>query len=129
MESLKRALTFNVKGNQYNIKTPTSGQLWDVEEMKALLTNGQYGNVLNHRTYWSEYNLDNVDMFAYISVLCPQVIKDLEVETWKDLDPFDLAELKNAYKKQFLPWYNEFTKMLKSVEKQNVDSPDEKSDK
>lgn len=129
MENIRRTLTFVVKNNEYSIKTPTAGQLWDIEEMKSLLSNGQYGTVLKNRTYWSEYNLDNIDMFSYVSILCPKLIKDLEVDSWKELDPFDLAELKAAYKSQFLPWYDQFTKMLKSVEKKEVDGEDQSSDK
>lgn len=114
--NLRQPLELKVKENVYHVKTPTAGQLWDVEETKAILTNGRYGDVLNNRTVWAEYNLDNIDMFAYLSVLVPDLIKDLAVNSWRDLDPFDLAELKKAYKQQFVPWFEQFTKMLRNVE-------------
>lgn len=116
MDTIRKPLNFNVKGNSYKVTTPTAGQLWDIEEMKARLSNGHYGNVLRNRTFWSEYNLDTIDMFSYITVLCPELIEDLKVDTWKDLDPFDLAELKKQYKSQFLPWLTALNKALKSAE-------------
>lgn len=116
MDTIRKPLKFTVKDNVYQIKSPTVGQLWQIEEMKAKLSNGQYGSVLRNRTFWSEYNLDNIDMFAYISVLVPQLIKDLKADDWTQLDPFDVSELKAAYKKQFLPWFNAFQKALKQVE-------------
>lgn len=124
MENVRKPLTFTVKQNQYSIKTPTAGQLWDVEELKAVLSNGNYGNVLRNRTFWSEYSLDTIDMFAYLSIMCPDLIKDLNVTSWKQLDPFDLAELKAAYRAQFIPWFSKFTEMLKSVD-QKQDESDE----
>ena len=87
----KQPFVFKVKENEYSIKTPTVEQLWTIEEMKATLTNGKYGSVMATHTYWSEYNLDNIDMFAYLTVLCPNLIKDLEVESWTELNPFDLS--------------------------------------
>jgi len=114
--NLRTPLQLTIKDNTYHVKTPTAGQLWDVEEMKAVLANGRYGDVLNNRTVWAEYNLDNIDMFAYLSILVPQLMKDLAVNSWRELDPFDLAELKKAYKQQFVPWFEQFTKALRDVE-------------
>lgn len=116
MSNPKQPLNFKVKDNEYPIKTPNVGQLWDIEEMKAVLSNGQYGAVLASNTVWSVYNLDNIDMFAHLTVLCPGLITDMKVKSWKELDPFDLEELRKAYKEQFNPWFDAFTKMLRAVQ-------------
>jgi hypothetical protein len=120
MENVRKPLIFNVKGNNYTIKTPTAGQLWQIEEAKSIISNGHYGNVMSNRTFWSEYNLDNIDMFSYFSILCPDLMKDIKVDSWTELDPFDLEELKDAYRKQFTPWFTDFTTMLKKVQSKTI---------
>lgn len=112
----RQPLTFTIKGQDYHIKTPTVGQMYAIEELKSSLTNGKYGAIMQNTTYWSEYSLDNIDMFSQLTALCPGLIKDLKVDSWKDLDPFDLEDLKEAYKTQFLPWLNAFLFALKAVQ-------------
>lgn len=114
--NIRMPLILKVVNNEYKISIPTIGQLWDIEEAKAILSNGRYGAVMSNRTTWAEYNLDNIDMVAHLSIMCPLLMKDLKVE-WKDLDPFDFEELRTVYKEQFIPWFSRFTELLRKVKK------------
>ena len=127
----RQPLNFKVKENEYEIKLPTVGQLFDIEENKSILSNGNYGMILRNRTTWSEYSLDNIDMFSYLSVMCPELMVDMKrmgVNTWKDLDPFDLQELKAAYQTQFLPWFSEFKKALETAQSKGSEEQTESED-
>jgi len=106
-------LTFKVKGNDYSVSRITIGNLMKIEIAKAELAGGKYGQILANKTTWSEYTLDNIDMFAHLYVFFPSLITDLKVDSWEDLDPFDLKELKDQYRDQFTPWFSTFVELLR----------------
>jgi hypothetical protein len=110
-----KPLVFKVKANTYTVQRITSGNLMRIEIAKAQLTNNQYGNILANRTVWSEHVLDMVDMFAHLIVFFPKLVEDLKVDTWEELDPFDLEELSKTYKEQFVPWFVDFTEILRKA--------------
>jgi len=107
-------LTINVKGNNYTVERITVGNLMDIEIIKAQLCKGQYGSILSNRTQWSEYTLDNVDMFAHLMSFFPTLITALKVESWEQLDPFDVEELKKIYQEEFVVWFKNFSQVLKN---------------
>ena len=51
------------------------------------------------------FALDTADALAYLSVLIPELKKDLKVENWRRIDPFLAKELVTVYKKEFIPWF------------------------
>ena len=117
----RKPLTFTVKENSYIVSRITVGHLMKIEIAKSQISNNQYGSILANRTQWSEYTLDNIDMFAHLMVFFPKLIADMNVETWEDLDPFDLKELATEYKEQFLPWFNDFTEILRKAKEDPTD--------
>ena len=114
-------LAFKVKGNNYTVKKITVGNLMNIEIVKSRISKNQYGSILANRTQWSEYTLDNIDMFSHLMVFFPSLITDLAVESWEDLDPFDLKELTKNYQAQFLPWFSSFTELLTKKEEDEKD--------
>ncbi len=118
---MERTLNFEVKSNSYIIESPTIGQMIQVEQMKSVLSNGQYGALMANRTWTASHSLDTIDCFADLSILCPDLIKSLNVNDWTDLDPLDAAELLKAYKKQFVPWYNAIIEAIKEATKIDED--------
>lgn len=113
---MDRQIEFTVKENTYTIKLPTIGQLLQIEEQKAIFTNGRYGYILANRTTISESTLDNVDMMAHLTVMCPDLISDMAkkgLSSWKEMSIIDFNELKKPYKDVFVPWFKEFEKQAK----------------
>lgn len=108
-------LILKVKDNEYTIDRITVGNLMHIEIAKATISRNQYGNILQLRTNWSIYTLDNIDMFAHLTVFCSKLIEDFEVDSWEGLDPFDLQQLKKAYAEQFVPWFKTFSDLLNKV--------------
>lgn len=117
---MERTLSFTVKSdsaeNVYNLSIPNTGKLREIERLKSIMTGGQYGSIIGNRTLDAKEALDNVDMMANLTVICPDLIKHLKVNSWDELDPFDFKELKKAYDEQFVPWYAAFKAALRSVD-------------
>ena len=57
-------------------------------------------NLFNHI-----FVLDFADSIAYLSVLIPELQKDLKVKGWGQLDAGEAKYLIEVYKNQFLPWF------------------------
>lgn len=115
MSKIQRTLVFSVKGNDYQIDTPTQGKLIDIEVMKSIISKNQYGNILSNKTTQANDRLDTIDMFAFLTVMCPKLMKDIKAVTWEDMDIFDVAELKVEYKKQIEPWIAQLEEGLRNI--------------
>ena len=121
---MNRVLIFKVKLREkeliYNILIPTAGQAIRIENAKAIYSYNNYSGIMSQKTVGANYALDIVDMNAYISILCPKLIEDLEIDgkNLLDLDVFDLQTIKKAYMDQFVPWVNEWQSALMNL---NID--------
>ena len=60
-----------------------------------------------------EEALDMIDVEAYFMILCPEIIKDLKSDSFSDLGILDFKELKDLFKNEFIPWWNEIEKLLR----------------
>lgn len=126
MDDLQRTIDFNVKGNSYTLTFPTVGQLFQIEAMKVSVTLGTYGEMVKGITITILRTLDFVDMVAYLTILCPNLIKDLKVDSLTKLDIFDAKELVLEYRKQVVPWINKWQETLndfKEEEQENTLTP------
>lgn len=125
---LLREKTFVVKGNKYVVKFPTIGQFLDIEARRMELSSGTYSLMLKSALISSQTALDMIDMAAQLSVLCPDVIKDLKASSLLDLDIIDGRELLESYNEQLRPWMNEWMTLLRNPPKMVKKEPEQKSD-
>lgn len=121
---MQRSKVLKIKGNEYMVQIPTIGQLRDIENSKVALT-PYYKELVITNTIMSNWVLDLVDMSAYFSVLCPQLLKDLKAPI-EQLDLFDFKELREDYQAQFVPWLNGFITAMQT--KTTVDAGGEITD-
>ena len=126
MSTVSNECVFEVGGNSYTVKKPTIGQILDIQTMKAQITRGSYGQIVRNMDDVGIMSLDMVDMIATISSLCPEVIKDLKVDNWDELDPFDILDIYKGYHETVHPWFNKYSKDLTEVWKGITDSLIEK---
>ena len=98
-------LNFKVKGNEYTIKFPNVGNFRRIESLKQALSNGMYSSMVGTFTDAAQKAADMVDIESYLTVLCPEILKDLKCESFSDLGLVDFMELQTAYKEQFVPWW------------------------
>lgn len=109
-------LKFDVKGNTYTIHVPTVGDMVDVERLKMALSNGFYNEMMRTITVSAQEALTAIDIQACFSVLCPRLLEDLKCSDIKRMSVEDYAELKQAYEKQYLPWWNIWLQLFKGTE-------------
>lgn len=108
MDNLERQKEFRVKTNSYTIKFPTVGQFLDIESRRMQLSNGSYSMLLRSALISSGTAMDMIDMAATLSVLCPDLIKDIKAPSLMDLDPFDANELLTAYNTDIKSWIDKW---------------------
>jgi hypothetical protein len=98
-------ITFTHKTNSYPVKFPNAGQFWDIQLMKASLSNGLYGSVMKSLTKDGDTVLDWIDMEATFRVLVPDLFKKgLKVDSLKELEIEDLMALWKDYNSQVVPF-------------------------
>lgn len=112
--ALTRECLFNLKGNSYSVRFPSVNDFIQIESRRMNLTNGTYGYMLQSTLITSGLALDMVDMVATLTVLCPDIIKDLKVNTILELDLIDSKELMTAYNEQVKVWIEGWLKIFRS---------------
>jgi hypothetical protein len=99
----KKIIIFN--DVPYTLGFPTVGQMIEIEQMKLAYTNGRYvefamSNLKNHI-----FILDYVDAVSYLSILIPELSKDLTLKSFTDVSLETTKDILKVYKEQFLPWF------------------------
>lgn len=109
---MNETLNFVVNGNSYPINFPTVGDYYAIEASKQSLSLGFY-NSLSESSVVSAYNAtDMIDIEATLTILCPQLIKDLKCESFRKLGIKDYLMIKQAYIEQFVPWWKSIQELL-----------------
>lgn len=109
---MDETLNFVVNGNSYPISFPTVGDYYAIEASKQSLSLGFY-NSLSESSVVSAYNAtDMIDIEATLTILCPQLIKDLKCESFRKLGIKDYLMIKQAYIEQFVPWWKSIQELL-----------------
>lgn len=122
---MNRNLNFIVKGNEYKIAYPRTGDFVDITTLKFDLTNGRYEQMAVSKLQTIYDAAIIVDMQAHVTVLCADAIKDLHVSNIRDLYPSDLKELLKAYTEQMKPWIEKWQKLFNTI----IEDDDDKNEK
>jgi hypothetical protein len=115
----------NYKENSYTINFPSVGQIQDIESFKISFSNGRYVDMASSGLRIHSLTLDITDAVSYFAILCPTMLKDLDIKNWRALDPFVAKELVSVYKKEFIPW---FRPLLEDLYKYDEDESKEEVD-
>lgn len=126
---MNKKLTFELKEHTFSIEFPNNRQYVAIHNMKAMLS-PQYES-LQYMGAESEFATVIVDAVSHLSVLCPDIIKSLQVLSLMDLDMKATQELVKVYTEKIRPWYNEWLNDLfevpkaVKVEKEKIDKGEE----
>jgi len=115
---MERQIVLKVKGNNYTIEFPNVGKFQRIESMKQVISQGMYSQLISTATLSTVEALNMVDMEAYLSILAPQLIKDLKCDSFSELDIEDYLELKKVYLDQFVPWWNSILNLINPNERE-----------
>lgn len=101
---LQEEVKFVVKGHEYTVKFPTVGQYYSIEALKQSLGRGNYNMMVQSPLRSVQDALDMIDIEATLTIMCPDLIKDLKVPI-TELDIRDYLLVKDAYVKQVAPFF------------------------
>lgn len=112
---MNRTVEISIKDNKYTVSFPTVGQIIDIETKRSILSRGQYGSMIESKMQMSWNVLEIIDIMSYFQVLLPKLFDDLNVKSLEELDAIDFAEVVEAYREQFFPWYDGWAKKFNEV--------------
>lgn len=119
-----QSIQVTLSQNTYIVKFPTVGQLLDIEAFKMVYSKDQYNKWMqaiwdNTATESQLLALEMSNMFAHLTVLIPELSKDLRVKSLRDLSQSDLKPFMETYQKQIRPWLDEWQVYIAELDKAN----------
>lgn len=104
--------TIEIAGNSYVIEYPNVGKFIDIKVLETQLSKGMstqmvYGTVDQQAAYIY------IMTYAHLAVLCPQLMKDLKVDSLFDLSMEDFDNLVEVYSKEIQPWLSRVKEQVK----------------
>lgn len=109
---LKEEVTISIKGHEYNIAFPNVGQYYRIEAMKQSLSRGFYNSMVMSPANSAQHALDMIDIEATLAILCPDMIKDLKVKNFDELDVRDYKLIRDEYTTKVMPFFKEINDLL-----------------
>ena len=103
-----KSISVEIEGNLYQINYPNNGQLIDIEALKINLSKGTIDGLLFARTAGSQLAYLTVEMIATFTVLIPQLVKDMRVDSFLDLTPLETKGLLKVFQAEYHPWFKEW---------------------
>lgn len=122
MEKLpNKELILKIRENSYAVKFPNNRDFLRIESEKNRLAEGDY-TALSYRQdnagFLAKLIIDTISTF---SILVPNLLKDLNVLNYLELDLIQQNELTLAYLNQFYPWYNSWLKIISNPDQVKED--------
>lgn len=102
---LNPRISFKIEDNTYTVSFPSVGQMMEIEAMKFALTNNSYTALKTTGLKSSIYVCDLVDTISFLTVMVPELKKDLKVSSFSELEPAKAKIFLMAYKSTIQPWY------------------------
>lgn len=121
-----RSIKVTISNREYSIKFPNNGQFIDIERNKIDLSNGNLKNML-FGTPSGQLAYILIEAVATFSILIPDLVKDLDVKSLLELDPYQSKQLVSAYEKHYYPWIEKWREVINApVEQEDKEGDDEK---
>lgn len=112
---MDRIKKFIFKSKEYQLEFPTVGQYLQIEEEKVNLSKGKWGDFIKSGTLSSMRAIQMIECMALLKTLCPDFVKNLNVESFNEIDLKDFAELVKVYIKEINPWYSSWFKEFNDI--------------
>ena len=109
---MNETLNFKVGDNQYTINFPTVGEYYAIQASKQSLSIGYYNSLTESNVKSANNAADMIDIEATLTILKPDILKDLKCESFKKLGLKDYIMVKAAYVEQIVPWIKEIEELL-----------------
>jgi hypothetical protein len=110
--NLPKIKILSIEGVSYNAKFPTVGQYIEIQNLKVALSNGNYEQMALSQFKGLTFSARLIDVISTFSVLIPDLLSDLSVKSYTNLDPIIAKKLLKVFENDFQPWYQEWLKIL-----------------
>ena len=107
-ETPSSVIKIEYKGTTHELKFPNTGEMMDL----AILN---YSRIANTTLLGDKLAQFSVDTIAHLTVLCPDLIKSLNVASYSEMEMTDMALLINIYLESILPWMNSWYNLLDKI--------------
>jgi hypothetical protein len=109
--NLQETVKINLFGRDYEVSYPNVGQFLDIENRKAMMTQGRYVQMVQNNTTSSKFALDLVDALSTFLVLAPGAFTGMQVSL-ESMDLVTAKEITQQYVDVYYPFYNELERLL-----------------
>jgi len=110
-----RVISINYKGTDYDLEFPNTGQMMDLAILKVQLSNGNYNRISNTTLLGDKLAQFSIDTISHLTILCPELLKTLNVASYSEMEMKDMTILINIYLEKILPWMNSWYHLLDKV--------------
>lgn len=114
-KDLPLKIKIELQGNSYEIEFPSINQLIEIESNKVLLSNNTYGALAIQNLTISNIALSYIDAIATFSVLIPDLVDGLRVNSLTDLSLEQGQEITKQYIEVFAPWFWNWIEQIKGT--------------
>ena len=114
-ETPSSVIKIEYKGTTHELKFPNTGEMMDLAILKVQLSQGNYSRIANTTLLGDKLAQFSVDTIAHLTVLCPDLIKSLNVASYSEMEMTDMALLINIYLESILPWMNSWYNLLDKI--------------
>lgn len=119
MQKIQMSTTVNLFGEAKEVKYPNVGEKIKIENLKILLSNGQYGDFARSSHKTALQLLDLIDAYSYFSILIPEM--KLSIDVFNSLLPEQEKEYRRAYSEEYFPYFIGVENSLNGEDKSKED--------
>ncbi|MBV7533756.1 hypothetical protein [Chitinophaga sp. sic0106] len=107
-----RSVSVRIGNNDYTINYPNTGQLIDIDVLKAQFSGGNYEKLKYSYDAGFLRSAVTIDAVATFNVLLPQLKDDLTVKSLFALDRDKMEMVLNEYISKVVPWFEQWDQLL-----------------
>lgn len=104
--------TITIQGQSFTLSYPNVGQYIDIKVLESKLAQGQVQQLVSATPAHLDAYLF-ITTYAHFTVLCPELLSKLKVNSLLDLSIDDFEELSEVYLKEIQPWLDSIKKEMK----------------
>jgi hypothetical protein len=105
--------SFVIKGKTFQTDPLTVGNIIDLWKLKSVLSSGTYGQLYRMGLETADEALTAIDIESFLTVFCPDFIKQLKPGSVRDMGVEDYLELRSVYLNEIEPWLKKVEELLK----------------
>ena len=111
---MKKSISLEIEQITHSINFPNTGEMIRIENIKNELAGHEYESY-NRSDSSGMIAKINIDTIATLTVLCPSLVKDLQVKSLRELELEHQMKLTRWYMKVYFPWYDDILTTLSKI--------------